>query len=114
MNIDMAILAGGISTVIFAGSFMPMIAKAVRTRDLTSYSLANLLMSNTGNLVHSVYIYSLPVGPIWALHTFYLLSAGFMLAMYLRHGLHHSPHGEPDKTHPLPDAAGTARLLSSN
>jgi hypothetical protein len=86
MDIDLAILAGGVSTVIFAGSVMPMIVKAVRTRDLASYSLGNLLLSNTGNVVYAVYVYSLPAGPIWALHGFYILSTAFMLAMYLRHG----------------------------
>ena len=85
MEIDLMVLAGGVSTVIFAGSVMPMIVKAVQTRDLASYSLGNLLLSNMGNLVHSVYIYSLPAGPIWALHAFYLITTGFMLAMYLRH-----------------------------
>lgn len=85
MEIDLMVLAGGVSTIIFAGSVMPMIVKAVQTRDLASYSLGNLLLSNMGNLVHSVYIYSLPAGPIWALHAFYLVTTGFMLAMYLRH-----------------------------
>ncbi len=85
MEIDLTVLAGGVSTVIFAGSVMPMIVKAVQTRDLASYSLGNLLLSNMGNLVHSIYIYSLPAGPIWALHAFYLITTGFMLAMYLRH-----------------------------
>lgn len=85
MNAEMAILAGGISTIIFAASVLPMILKALRTQDLGSYSLGNLLMSNTGNLIHSVYVYSLPVGPIWILHAFYLVSTAFMLAMYVRH-----------------------------
>ncbi|MFD1212891.1 hypothetical protein ACFQ36_12665 [Arthrobacter sp. GCM10027362] len=102
MEIDMAVLAGGVSTVIFAGSVMPMLIKAVRTRDLASYSLGNLLLSNTGNLIHCVYVYSLPAGPIWALHAFYVLSTGFMLAMYLRHtglhGLRRSPRTVPDGT----------------
>ena len=99
MEIDLMVLAGGVSTIIFAGSVMPMIVKAVQTRDLASYSLGNLLLSNMGNLVHSVYIYSLPAGPIWALHAFYLVTTGFMLAMYLRHEAvgrkrsHGSPRG---------------------
>ncbi|NKX54739.1 hypothetical protein [Arthrobacter mobilis] len=101
MDIDLAVLAGGVSTVIFAGSVMPMIVKAVRTRDLASYSLGNLLLANTGNLVHAVYVYSLPAGPIWALHAFYLLTTGFMLAMYLRHG-----GTRPDR--PVHRAGGTA------
>jgi hypothetical protein len=92
MEIDLTVLAGGVSTVIFAGSVMPMIVKAVRTRDLASYSLGNLLLSNMGNLVHSVYIYSLPAGPIWALHAFYLVTTGFMLVMYIRHEALGSKH----------------------
>lgn len=86
MEIDLAVLAGSVSTMVFAGSVMPMLVKAVRTRDLASYSLGNLLLANIGNLVHAVYVYSLPAGPIWALHGFYLITTGFMLAMYVRHG----------------------------
>lgn len=95
MDIDLAVLAGGVSTVIFAGSVMPMLVKAVRTRDLASYSLGNLLLSNTGNLFYAVYVYSLPVGPIWALHTFYIFSTAFMLAMYLRHAVR--PNRRPQR-----------------
>lgn len=104
MEIDLMVLAGGVSTIIFAGSVMPMIVKAVQTRDLASYSLGSLLLSNVGNLVHSVYIYSLPAGPIWALHAFYLVTTGFMLAMYLRHEAlgrkrsQGSPHGSTHAT----------------
>ena len=35
-------------------------------------------------LVHSVYVLSLPAGPIWALHGFYLVSMGLLLLWYLR------------------------------
>jgi uncharacterized protein with PQ loop repeat len=88
MGIDVAVLAGTVSTVIFASSVMPMLLKAAKTRDLASYSMGNLLLSNIGNAVHSVYIYSLPAGPIWVLHSFYLVATGYMLVMYLRHGRH--------------------------
>jgi len=59
-------LAGIASTVIFVWSVLPMLVKAHRTRDLASYSLGNLLLANVGNAVHSVYVFSLPAGPIWA------------------------------------------------
>jgi uncharacterized protein with PQ loop repeat len=85
MDFDLAVLAGVISSVVFVGSVLPMLVKAVRTRDLASYSLGNLLLANLGNVVHSVYVFSLPTGPIWVLHGFYLLTSAFMLAMYLRH-----------------------------
>ena len=78
-------LAGAASTVIFAGSTLPMLVKAWRTRDLGSYSLGNILLANIGNIVHSVYIFSLPPGPIWALHSFYVVSTGLMLVWYLRY-----------------------------
>jgi hypothetical protein len=79
-------LAGIASTVIFVWSVLPMLVKAHRTRDLASYSLGNLLLANVGNAVHSVYVFSLPAGPIWALHSFYLATSGLMLIWWLRYG----------------------------
>ena len=63
---------------------LPMLAKAWRTRDLASYSLGNLLLANLGNAVHSVYVFNLPPGPIWVLHTFYVASSALMLYWYVR------------------------------
>ena len=62
-----------------------MLVKAARTRDLSSYSLGNILLSNLGNLIHSIYVFHLPAGPIWALHSFHLLSTALMLVWYLRY-----------------------------
>lgn len=78
-------LAGIASTVIFAWSVLPMLAKAHRTRDLASYSLGNLVLANLGNAVHSVYVFSLPAGPIWVLHGFYLATSWLMLIWCLRY-----------------------------
>lgn len=80
---NVAILAGMASTSIFAGSTLPMLIKAARTKDLRSYSLGNILLSNIGNLIHSVYVFHLPAGPIWLLHSFYLVAAALMLYWYL-------------------------------
>lgn len=44
--------AGTVSSVIFAASNLPMLVKARRTRDLSSYSLAYLVMNNVGNLLY--------------------------------------------------------------
>ncbi len=85
MDISSAVIAGTASTVIFAASELPMLTKANRTKDLASYSRGNILMANTGNVVHSVYVYSLPPGPIWLLHTFYLITTAIMLVWYLRY-----------------------------
>jgi hypothetical protein len=85
MDINLPVIAGAISTTTFALSEMPMLLKAFRTRDLRSYSLGNILLANLGNIIHSLYIYNLPPGPIWLLHTFYLVSTGLMLVWYLRY-----------------------------
>jgi hypothetical protein len=78
------LLAGIASTAIFAGSTLPMVAKALRTRDLSSYSLGNLVLINAGNAIYSVYVFALPLGPIWGLHIFYLTSSAAMLLGFLR------------------------------
>ena len=82
---DLPIIAGTVSTVVFAVSNLPMLRKALRTRDVSSYSLASLAMINAANVVYSLYVFSLPVGPIWALHTFYVVSCAIMLVLCLGH-----------------------------
>lgn len=82
---DVPVLAGVISTVLFGVSTLPMLHKAARSKDLQSYSAANLAISNAGNAFHSIYVFSLPVGPIWFLHSFYVVSTALMLAWYVRY-----------------------------
>lgn len=84
MDINLPVIAGMISTVIFAFSTLPMLFKAFRTKNLQSYSLGNILLSNVGNVIHSIYVFNLPPGPIWLLHAFYLVTTGLMLVWYLR------------------------------
>ncbi|MGH8958918.1 MAG: hypothetical protein ACRDVK_09600 [Acidimicrobiia bacterium] len=91
MEVGLPLLAGTISTVIFAGSMLPMVVKAARTKDLSSYSLGNIVLSNLGNLIHSVYVFHLPAGPVWVLHTFYLVTTALMLVWYLRYQLPRRP-----------------------
>jgi hypothetical protein len=83
MNSTLAVLAGSASTAVFIASYLPMLVKAARTGDLGSYSVGNLVLANVGNLVYSVYVFSLPIGPIWALHSFYLVGSFAMLAMWV-------------------------------
>jgi uncharacterized protein with PQ loop repeat len=85
MDINLPVIAGSISTTIFALSTLPMLLKAFQTKDLRSYSLGNILLANVGNIIHSVYVFHLPAGPIWVLHSFYLLSTALMLLWYLRY-----------------------------
>lgn len=85
MESSMPVIAGALSTIMFLLGTMPMLSKAYRTKDLASYSLSNILLINAGNVVHSIYVFSLPAGPIWLLHTFHLLSTALMLSWYLRY-----------------------------
>ncbi|MGH2582866.1 MAG: hypothetical protein ACRDFQ_08210 [Anaerolineales bacterium] len=82
---ELSITAGIISTTIFAFSMLPMLAKAYVSKDLSSYSLGYIGLNNVANVIHSFYVFSLPLGPIWFLHSFYLLSAALMLIWYLRY-----------------------------
>jgi uncharacterized protein with PQ loop repeat len=85
MDFSLPVVAGSISTIIFALSALPMLLKAFQTKDLSSYSLSNILLSNVGNIVYSIYVFHLPPGPIWALHSFYLVTTGLMLIWYVRY-----------------------------
>ncbi len=85
MEMNLSVIAGMISTSVFMLSTLPMLLKAFQTKDLRSYSLGNLLLSNIGNVIHSVYVFNLPPGPIWLLHTFYLVATALMLLWYLRY-----------------------------
>ena len=85
MDMSLPVVAGTISTAIFAVSTLPMLLKAAHTKDLSSYSLGNIVLSNLGNVIHSVYVFHLPVGPAWVLHSFYLVTTALMLFWYLRY-----------------------------
>ncbi|MDF2050859.1 hypothetical protein [Arthrobacter sp. Cr_A7] len=98
---NLPVLAGTLSTVLFALGMLPMLVKAARTRDLASYSLGNLVLSNVANAVHSIYVFNLPAGPIWVLHLAYIVASALMLAWWLRYreAGHEGPGadaGQPD------------------
>lgn len=85
MDFSPPVIAGVVSTIMFGLSTLPMLGKAFRTKDLQSYSLGNILLSNTGNAIHSIYVFSLPPGPIWLLHSFHVLTTALMLIWHLRY-----------------------------
>ncbi len=87
-DIGLQAVAGIAATAVFVGSTLPMLLKAGRTRDLRSYSLANIALANLGNLLQWIYISSLPLGPIWLLHGFNTSSTALMLIWYLRYAAH--------------------------
>ena len=84
MNPDVAVVAGSLATGVFVVSTLPMLVRAVRTRDLSSYSGANLAFATVGNLLQSLYVITLPPGPAWVLHAFNTGVTGFMLLWWLR------------------------------
>ena len=101
-GMNVSVLAGMVSTSLFAVSYLPMLLKALRTRDLDSYSLGYLALSNVANAVHSVYVVSLPPGPIWLLHCFYAVASALLLIWYLRfRSVHKHPttHAAPRRHH---------------
>ena len=82
---SVSVAAGATATVLFAVSTLPMLVKARRTRDVSSYSLGNIALGNVGNAFYTVYVLHLPFGPIWALHAFHTVSTFLMLFWYVRY-----------------------------
>ena len=80
---SLQILAGFASTAIFAGSKVPMLTKAIKTRDLHSYSLSHIGLSASGNLINWLYVISLPLGPIWLLQGLFTFADLVMLGCYI-------------------------------
>ena len=65
MGATLQVLAGMVFTAVFTGRMLPMLHKALRTCELSSYSFGNIALANVGNAVHSIYVFHLPPGPIW-------------------------------------------------
>ncbi len=76
------IVAGFASTAIFASSKVPMLRKALVTRDMRSYSFGHISLSVSGNLINWLYVISLPLGPIWILQAFFTVADMLMLGCY--------------------------------
>lgn len=104
MSADIAVIAGSLSTGIFMASQLPMLVKAARTKDLRSYSLGQIVLANVGNLIHAFYVAHLPAGPVWLLHSFYLVSTALMLIWYLRYS-----GGRDEPEHDTTDGQGNSR-----
>ena len=79
------IMAGSLSSFLFISGGIPMLLKAFKTKNLHSYSLSTILLNNVGNFFYWLYVISLPIGPIWLLHSFYTLTSVLMLVWYLRY-----------------------------
>ncbi|MGD2027228.1 MAG: hypothetical protein PVI99_05370 [Anaerolineales bacterium] len=84
-NSSLPMLAGFASSTIFIGSNLPMLFKAVKSKDLSSYSLGHLFLGALGNVVYWLYVVSLPIGPVWLLQAFFTAASGLMLFFYFRY-----------------------------
>lgn len=107
---SLPLLAGALATVLFTTSQLPMLVRAYTTKDLRSYSRTQLVLSTAGNGVYWLYISTLPVGPIWLLHTFHTITTALMLGWYLRYGA--ASPGADDATR-LPSHPTAARWTRS-
>jgi uncharacterized protein with PQ loop repeat len=106
METNLPTIAGFVSTALFTLGTLPMLTKAFRTKNLASYSLGNILMSNVGNILYAIYVIHLPLGPIWFLHAYNSLSTGLMLVWYLKY------EGLPLEWRSISDPAATRLLLN--
>lgn len=82
---DLQMTAGSVSTLLFIAAEIPMLMKAVKTRNLRSYSLSYMILMNIGNVLYWLYVGTLPMGPVWLIHSFYTLTSALMLLWYLRY-----------------------------
>jgi uncharacterized protein with PQ loop repeat len=82
---SLQILAGFASSMIFISSNLPMLFRAFKTKDLSSYSLGHLALGNLGNTVYWLYVISLPFGPVWFLQAFFSTTSALMLFCYLHY-----------------------------
>lgn len=86
MNVQqIQIAAGAMATLIFVSSNLPMLWKVLTTKSLRSYSFSHIALCNVGNVLHWLYVTSLPIGPVWLLHGFNTAVALLMLVCYLRY-----------------------------
>lgn len=88
------ILAGSIAGIIFAAGSVDMVVKAWRTKNLRSYSLVQLILNNIGNIFYWLYVFSLPLGPIYFMHGFFSLVSLLMLIWYFAYQY---PYRNPDQ-----------------
>jgi len=92
---DFALFAGSVAAAIFMISQLPMLVKACRTKNLHSYSFANIGLANLGNLLYAVYVVQVPIGPAWAIHGFNVATSALMLVLYLRYAWRAVPVDRP-------------------
>lgn len=80
---DLQMIAGIISSLIFASGTATMLMKTMKTKEVEAYSLPFLVLTNVGNLVYWLYVLSLPFGPIYVLHGFYTIAMIVMLLYFV-------------------------------
>ncbi len=89
-------VAGSVAGFIFAAASWNMLAKAWRTKDISSYSLGQIVLNNIGNLFYWLYVVSLPLGPIWFMHAFFTLASLLMLVWFFIYARRNANASERD------------------
>ena len=82
---DPFMLSGTVATILHIMGNAPMVWKVCRTRSVDSYSYSYLLLRNASNAFQWLYVISLPLGPIYVLHSFYTAVMAIMMGLYLRY-----------------------------
>ncbi|MBZ0319379.1 MAG: hypothetical protein K8L91_23415 [Anaerolineae bacterium] len=88
---QLQILAGAVCSLIFMSATFPMLYKAWRTKNMASYSLLNIGLNNVGNLLYWLYVTTLPIGPVWILHSFNTVVTLLMFIWYLMYRVDKQP-----------------------
>jgi uncharacterized protein with PQ loop repeat len=95
---QLQMLAGSLAGLIFALGSLNMLVKAWRTKDLSSYSLGQIILNNVGSLFYWVYvIFCLPFGLVYFMHGFYTFVSLVMLIWYFTY------QTAPKASRPIPE-----------
>jgi hypothetical protein len=91
------VVAGSVAGFIFSAASWNMLVKAHRTKDLSSYSLGQIVLNNVGNLIYWLYVVSLPFGPIYFMHGFFTLASLLMLIWFYTYRSRQDPKAHDRK-----------------
>jgi uncharacterized protein with PQ loop repeat len=85
MNRDLIFSVGGVASVLFVFAQMPMLIRALQTKDMRSYSGIHLLLGCAGNVLWAFHLAkNVPDVNVRALHCYYLVTTAVMLGFWWR------------------------------
>lgn len=93
MGATLPILAGMVSRPFSPGACCPCFSRRPARANCPRTASETSPSPTFGNAVHTVYVFHLPPGPIWFLHSFYVVSSALMLYCALSPPPHSRPLG---------------------